>query len=231
LNRSPDAPATLSRRMAALLLLAQFAAMWTAFGVLAPSIDWPASLDLAPADALPLIRDQAGPVFWGYASYFLHAVLLIPLAVVLRHTLRMAPTLGGVAVALGLLAGFAKALGIVRWLVLMPGLAAAHADPATSEAARAAIEVVYQAFNAYAGGVGEVVGVGLLAGLWTGLLSVSLLRLGALWLGLAGLVAAAGLLSTLPSVAGLESPMLLTLSGILWQLWTAALAVWHLRAR
>lgn len=220
-------------RWAALLLLAQFAAMWGAFLILQPAIDWPASLDEPASVLLPLILDQAGPVFAGYASYVLHALLLIPLAVLLRHSLRMGPALGGVAVALGVLAGLAKALGIARWLVLMPGLAAAFVDPATPEPARAAVAVVFDAFNAYAGGVGEILGVGLLAGLWTGLLSVGLLRLGggARVLGLLGFGAAALLLATLPSVVGVGSPLLLTLSGIAWQLWTAALAVWHLRAR
>lgn len=220
-------------RWAALLLLAQFAAMWGAFLILLPAINWPASLGEPASVLLPLILDQAGPVFAGYASYLLHALLLVPLAVLLRHSLSMGPVLGGVAIALGVLAGFAKALGIARWLVLMPGLAAAFADPATPDAARAAIPVVFDAFNAYAGGVGEVLGVGLLAGLWTVLLGVALLRLGgaARVLGLLGFVAAALLFATLPSVVGIESPVLLTLSGIVWQLWTAAVAVWHLRAR
>jgi hypothetical protein len=220
-------------RTAALLLLGQFAAMWTAFFVLMPAIDWPASLGEPASVLLPLILDQAGPVFAGYGAYLLHALLLIPLAVLLRHTLAMGPMLGGVAIALGVLAGFAKALGITRWLFLMPGLAAAYVDPAATDATRTAISAVFDAFNAYAGGVGELLGVGLFAGVWTLLLSAALIRLGgsARAIGIAGLVAAAGLLSTLPSIAGIESPVLLTLSGVAWQLWTAALAVWLLRAR
>lgn len=224
--------ASAPHRLAALLLLLQFAGMWAAFFILMPAINWPASLDEPPSVILPLILEQAGPVFAGYLSYLIHALLLVPLAILLRSTLRMSPVLGGLAVALGVLAGLAKALGIVRWLFLMPGLAAAYVDPATSDAAKSAIEVVYNAFNAYAGGVGELLGVGFFAGTWTILLSVALIRLGggARVLGLLGLVAAAGLLSTLPSVVGIESPILLTLSGIAWQVWTAAVAVWHLAA-
>lgn len=220
-----------ARRFAALLFLLQFVCMWTAFFILMPAINWPASLDEPPLVVLPLILEQAGPVFVGYSSYLLHALLLIPLAVVLRSTLKMTPMAGAVAMTLGILAGLAKALGIVRWLFLMPGLAAAYVDPATTETARSTIEVVYHAFNAYAGGVGELLGVGLFAGVWTILLSVALLRLGrgARLIGYAGFVAAAGLLSTLPSVVGIESPILLTLSGIVWQVWTAAVAIWHLR--
>jgi len=117
-------------RLAAILLLAQFCAMWGAFFILAPTIDWPASLDEPASVMLPLLDAQALAVGAGYGSYALHALLLVPLAVVLRETLRMSPLLGGIAVALGVLAGFAKALGIVRWLFLMPALAAAWLDPA-----------------------------------------------------------------------------------------------------
>ncbi len=220
-------------RLSGLLLLAQFVLMWTAFFILMPAINWPASLGEPPAVILPLILEQAGPVFAGYTSYLLHALLLIPLAVTLRATLKMSPVVGATAVALGVLAGLAKALGITRWLFLMPGLAVAYTNPEATEATRDAIAVVYEAFNAYAGGIGELLGVGLFAGVWTVLISVALVRLGggARLIGLAGFVAAAGLFSTLPSVVGIESPILLTLSGILWQIWTAVLAVWHFRAR
>ncbi len=220
-------------RIAALLLLAQFVAMWAAFFILAPSINWPASLDEPASAMLPLLIAQAGPVFAGYASYLLHALLLIPLGIVLGRALKVERGMAAGLLALGLLAGFAKALGIVRWLFVMPGLAAAYVDPAASAGTRDAIAVVYGALNAYAGGVGEVLGVGLFAGLWTVLIAVALLPLGrgARRIGYAGFAAAALLFSTLPSVVGIESPLLLTLSGILWQLWTATLAVWLLRAR
>lgn len=224
-------PAPTLRRLAGGLLLAQFAAMWGAFFVLMPAIDWPASLGEPAAAILPLIAEKAGPVLAGYASYMLHALLLIPLAALLPQALGMGAVAGRLALALGALAGLAKALGIARWLFLMPGLAAGYLDPAATEATRAAIAVVFDAFNAYAGGVGEILGVGLFAGTWTILLSAALLRLGgaARWLGYGGLAAAALLLATLPSVVGVESPLLLTLSGVAWQLWTAALAIWLLR--
>lgn len=210
---------------AAGLLLLQFATMWGAFFVLAPSIDWPGSLGAPPAVILPLILEQSTAVFAGYLSYLVHALALIPLAIALRAALRVEGAMGTAIVAFGVLAGFAKALGIARWLILMPGLAAAYVDPAASAATRDAVAVVYEAFNAYAGGVGELVGVGLLAGIWTILISAALIRQGATIVGYAGLGAAVLLLSTLLSVVGIESPVMLTLSGILWQFWTLALAV------
>ncbi|MEM6387729.1 MAG: DUF4386 family protein [Pseudomonadota bacterium] len=207
------------------LLLLQFVTMWTAFFVLAPTINWPASLDEPPAAILPLILDQSVAVFAGYLSYLIHALALIPLAILLQDALRLDGAMGRMLVALGVLAGFAKAFGIVRWLFLMPGLAAAYTDPAATPEAQAAIEVVYGAFNAYAGGVGELLGVGFFAGVWTIVISVAVLRLGWTWIGYSGFGAAALLLSTLLSVVGIESPIMLTLSGILWQFWTLALAI------
>jgi len=216
-------------KSAAALLILQFTTMWGAFFILAPAINWPASLDAPPSDILPLILDRSGAVFSGYLSYLIHAIVLIPLAVLLRGALGLSGGFATVAITLGVLAGFAKALGITRWLFLMPGLAEAWVDPATTEAEQAAIGVVYEAFNAYAGGVGELMGVGLFAGSWTVLLSIALIRKGTPLLGWAGLGSAVLLFSTLLSVVGIESPLMLTLSGILWQFWTLALAIWLIR--
>lgn len=214
-----------ARRTAAVLLALQFAAMWGAFFILAPAINWPASLDLPPAEILPLIREQSSAVFLGYLSYLVHALLLIPIAALMPTALGMGDAGGRAAMLLGGLAGFAKALGITRWIFLMPGLAVAYTAPETDAAAQAAIGVVYQAFNAYAGGVGEVLGVGLFAGLWTLMLSSALIASGSRILGGAGIFAALMLFTTLPSVIGIENPILLTLSGIIWQVWTLALAI------
>jgi hypothetical protein len=214
-----------ARRRTAALLLIQFITMWGAFFILAPAINWPASLDEPPAVILPLILDQSGAVFTGYLSYLIHALALIPLAILLRDALRLEGAMGRAIVTLGVLAGFAKALGITRWLFLMPGLAAAYTDPAATPATKDAIAVVYEAFNAYAGGVGELLGVGLFAGIWTIVISVAVLRQGWTVIGYAGLGAAVLLLSTLLSVVGIESPVMLTLSGVLWQFWTLALAI------
>ena len=174
---------------------------------------------------LPLILEQSVPVFLGYLSYLVHALLLFPIAALLPSALKMSPVMDRNTLVFGILAGFAKALGITRWLFLMPELAASFVDPSASEASRAAVGVVYEAFNAYAGGVGEILGVGLFAGIWTILLSTALIRNGARFLGIAGIGAALLLFSTLPSVIGIETPIVLTLSGILWQIWTFALAI------
>jgi hypothetical protein len=218
------------RRLAAGLLIGQFAAMWGAFFILAPSINWPASLDLPPSEIFPLIQSKSLAVLIGYVSYLIHALLLIPIAALLPVAFNMTEVSARTTMLLGSLAGFAKALGIIRWIFLMPGLAAAYLAPETSDVAKEAISEIYKAFNAYAGGVGEILGVGLFAGIWTALLSIRLWSSGYFKLGMSGMVAAILLLSTLLSAIGIESPVMLTVSGIFWQLWTFALAVSLLRA-
>jgi hypothetical protein len=218
-----------SRRLTAALLIGQFVTMWGAFFILAPSINWPASLRLPPAEILPLISTKSTAVMLGYTSYLIHALLLLPIAALLPSALGMTEISGRMSLLFGGLAGFAKALGITRWIFLMPGLASSWLAPGTSDATREAIAVVYKAFNAYAGGVGEILGVGLLAGIWTLILSATLISAGKKLIGIAGIGAALLLLSTLPSVIGIESPILLTLSGIAWQFWTLALAISLLR--
>ena len=146
------APARGARRAAAGLLGAQFVTMWGAFFILAPSINWPASLDEPASVTLPLIAKQSVPVFAGYLSYLVHILLLAPLAVVLRETLRMGP---GPRTPRGGRSGrsprrpacWASCAGCF----LMPALSAAWLDPEASAATRDAIAVVFDAFNALRG--------------------------------------------------------------------------------
>jgi hypothetical protein len=230
--RRASVPSRELRHLAAVLLIAQFVAMGVAFSTLSTAINWPASLNEPASVMLPLLREQSGAMLTGYGAYLLHALLLIPLAVVLRHSLPMAPVAGGIAMAFGVLAGFAKMLGIVRWLVLMPALATRYLDPAAGDAGRTAVAEVFEGMNAYAGGVGEILGVGLFAGLWTLLVAGALLRHGgaARWLGVLGIIAACSLLLTTLTVLGIESPLLLTLSNIGWQVWLFALAIHQIGA-
>lgn len=231
----PETTAVRSTPCVALFAVAaaQFVLMFAAFAVLATGINWPQSLDLSAAQALPLIRERAGAVALGYTLYFLSAFLLIPL-VVLTHRVLQARTGGGafltVAVTLGALAGVLKLLGIVRWLVAMPTLAATYADG--NEATRAAVAVMYDALNNYAGGIGEVLGVQLFAGIWTLMVSLVLFRLPrGRALGAAGLVAGALLLAGLAEVFGADLGPALTVSGVFWQVWLLALGLTFLRAR
>jgi hypothetical protein len=232
--RRVASPTFAAERVAGGLLIAQFVLMFAALFILGGAINWPASLGEPAAVNLPLIVEQAGAVALGYGSYFLSALLLAPIALLVYALRREGDgrvTLL-VAAALGVLASFAKLLGISRWLLLMPGLAQTYLDPAASDATRAAITITYDAFNSYAGGIGELLGVSLLSGLWTLLVSVVLLRGSSLaprWMGVYGLVAGGLLLGSLPEVVGIDVGPLLIIQGFAWQFWLLALGIYFLR--
>lgn len=230
-----DRPGRLVFQVTGWLLIAQFILMYATVGILGSAINWPASLDEPAAAMLPLVLEQSGAVALGYSAYFASALLLAPIALLVYQFAQ-----GGgraallVATGFGVLASFAKLLGIARWLVLMPSLASAYADPQTSAASREAIVVVYDAFNAYAGGVGETLGVALLSGLWTALVSLAALRGAAplpRWLGWSGLLAAALLVVAVAGAYGVDLGPILFVQGIVWQFWMLALAIVLLRAR
>jgi hypothetical protein len=135
------------------------------------------------------------------------------------------------SVTFGVLAGLVQALGFARWVFLVPALAAAQTDPSTSEATRAAVGVVFDAFNRYAGmGIGEHFGY-LFTALWTLAVSVPLLRRSRL-LGVSGAMFALGIL------AGLLEPLGLGWAGavnavayLAWSAWMMVFGVVALRAR
>jgi len=217
-------------RWTILLLVLEPVLMYAAFFVLNSSIDWPASLDEPASVNLPLITQERGAVVLGYGAYLAYSLLILPLSVMLYFALkgRGASPLLAVAAAAGVVSALARALGIVRWLFLMPSLAEIYLDPDAGEATRATIEVAYTAFNEYAGGVGELLGVALTGALWVGLTSVALLRSGRFpnWLGLLGLLAAGLLLPGLLSVVGLDvGSLFAVIGGNVLLVWMLALAL------
>lgn len=225
-------------RATGLLIVLQSVLMLVPVVVLGGAINWPASLDEPASVILPLILEQRGAVAVGYSGYLLASLLLIPIAILLRQSLAGASaSLLAVAAAFGALAGVLKLLGIVRWLVLMPALAEGYTDPATSPAGHEGITLLYDAFNRYAGGVGENLGVMLFSGVFTALVAVALLRRPAragrklpAWVGWSGLAVAVIVLAGLLEVFGADTGPLLTVSGTAWQLWFLAVAVLLLSA-
>ena len=138
--------------------------MFAAFFVLNSAINWPASLDEPARVNLPIVLEQRGAVVVGYGAYLAYSLLILPLSVMLYFLLKergSSSPLLAVAAGVGIISALARALGISRWLFLMPLLAETYVAPGTTEASRQAVEVVYDAFNEYAGGVGELLGVTL----------------------------------------------------------------------
>lgn len=207
--------------------LLQFALMILAAVVLGSSINWPASLDSAPDQILPLIHRQAGNVALGYGAYFLSAFLLTPLAVLVaaQWHAKTAHALLWLGIVLGVSASLFKLLGIVRWLVLMPGIANAYVSSYATPATQIVTGQVYQAINAYAGGIGEMLGVQIFAGLWTVVVALLAARVGLpRWVSVMGQLAAVLLFAGLLERFGFDLGPVLTVSNVFWQVWLVALA-------
>jgi len=213
------------------LLIADALLSFAPVAVLGAAIGWPASLDNPAAEQLAAIHASAGMVALGYGLYLLYSVLVAPVMIGMA-----AKVFGGLhrpaaatVAAFGALSALARAIGILRWLTVMPALAAAH-DVAGPQQ-RAQIELVFSAITSYGGGIGEVLGVALFMALSLGTLCVAALRSGGMprWLaglGLGSTVLLAGLL--LPVFGGAELVPVAAAVSLL-SLWMLAAGVWALR--
>jgi hypothetical protein len=91
---------------------------------------------------------------------------------------------------LGVLAAVVQFLGLARWPFLVPALARAYTDPASSQATREATTGAFESFHRYLGiGIGECLGY-LLTGAWTMLVGVAMLESSAFeaWLAWPGII-------------------------------------------
>jgi hypothetical protein len=205
------------------------------FLLLARRFDYPDILRSPTEDILS--RFQAGGVglklLW--YGFMLTAVLLAPLAVLLgqvlaRDGLAIVPT----ATVIGVLAAVVQFLGLARWPFLVPALARAYTDPASSQATREATTVAFQSFHRYLGiGIGECLGY-LLTGAWTMLVGVAMLQSSAFeaWLAWPGIIVGLFLIvGSLEFVGRFEergwklAGAIIPITYIAWSLWLMASGV------
>lgn len=169
------------------------------YAILGVTYDYPAILRRPAGEALARYA-QGGPglVLTWYA-FGLTALALVPLAFALATTagrLQRRPGLALGGALSGALAGFAQAVGLWRWVFVVPGLARAHAAPGATPEAQRAAERAFDLLNQYGGvAIGEHLGQWLTAlfvlllamaqrgegaprTAWTGLVTAALLALG-----------------------------------------------------
>ena len=215
---------------AAVLLIIQFLLMFVPVIVLGGAINWPASLDQPASVNLPLILEQAGAVKFGYFVYMVYSILIIPVALVIARLVagrHHGNTLLQIATGFAIGSAVLRVLGIIRWLIAMPLLAQVYIDPTTSEATRESVSVMYDMLNAYAGSIGEVLGVGFFAALWVGLTSFVIVREGGLprWLGVFGLLTAVALMAGLGEIINLDVGPMLFINVTMLQFWWLFMAL------
>lgn len=135
------------------------------YAVLAATYDYPAVLRRPASEALALFAEGGAGLILTWHAFAWAALLLAPLAVALALTPanRAASERLAVAAALfGALSAVTQAMGLWRWVFVVPGLARAHAEG--DAAARVAAERAFDLLNAYGGvAVGEHLGQLLLA--------------------------------------------------------------------
>ena len=216
--------------VAGLVLLLQGFIIFAPMAVLGGAIQWPDSLDFAPAQMLPLLREQLDAVRLGYGLYLGYSVLfLITGVITVRIAARSGPlgTLALIAIGAAAASALARCIGILRWLTGSVSLADAHAAPGLSAEGRAAIETMQAAINAWGGAIGEALGVAAFAAIWAVATSLLILRDRQLprWAGITGLLASA--LVALPGLElfGITPPVSIVVSTTGIQLWFMVLGL------
>ena len=209
----------------ALFLVLEALLAFAPIAVLGPAIGWPASLRNSAAQQLTAIAAAPGALALGYGLYLLYSLAIAPVAIFVAW--RVASFKGPMAamiVAFGTLSALTRALGILRWLTVMPVLATSYA--AADVAGRANIETVFIALNSYGGGIGELFGVALFGGLWLLVAMIAALKYRRLpkWLAGFGLIAAMLQLALFLPAFGMASPVPVAIAVSLFAVWLMAFA-------
>lgn len=227
----PDRRDSVGSRGLGALLIAEALLSLAPVAILGAAIGWPASLDKPAIEQLAAIAAAPRSVALGYGMYLLYSMLIAPVMIWLA-----ASTFGGLerplaatVAAFSVLSTLARCIGILRWLTVMPVLAAAH--PAADPAGRAQIAIVFDALHSYGGGIGEVLGVSLFMAAALGLLSAAAWLKGLMprWLAALGLVVAVMLAALAAPIFGV--PEFVPVAGAVSMLsvWMIAAGLWAMR--
>lgn len=162
--------------------------------VLSATFDWPDILRESPDAILTNFHDGGTSLIWTWFavawSYFL---LLFPVMLLQRVLDREDTPYLATATFIGAVAVVASLVGFLRWVFVVPGLAAMYAEPAAFATTREAVVAAFSAQHQFGGALlGEHVGQ-VLSVIWTVLISLAMLRspLVRPWLGWFGIAAAA----------------------------------------
>lgn len=212
----------------AILLIAVPLLFNAGYAALAVRFDYPGILRRPTAEILDRFRAGGSGLVLLWFGFAWSALLFIPVAA-LAGALIPDPGLAALSIAVGVVAGSVQALGLLRWVFLVPFLARVQAAGAD----RSTLDLVFQVQHRYLGvAVGEHVGY-LMTGAWTVIVAAA----GALplWLAVPGIVIGAMLvLGAFEFVGPFEdrgwklAGVLVPIGYILWSAWLIALGVFLL---
>jgi hypothetical protein len=233
---TPTIPGAGLRRTTGALFLVGALAFAAAATVLSSTFAWPDILREPGSTVLPEFAAGGTTLVWTwFATAWTYAILLVPILLLPAAlgrgddaALRTGTLIGATSVVLSL-------IGFLRWVFVVPPLAASYVDgdPVT----RAAVDAAWTAQHQFGGALlGEHLGQLLVIG-WSVTVSVTILRTGILprWLGVSGLVASVVYLLNQGDILATAVPgfPVWELAGLLgstaWGLWVAALGITLLR--
>lgn len=188
-----------------------------------------------------ILRHPAGEVLTRFAAagadlhlywYAMMAASLLMIGAVIAFGLqfwKQDNLLAALSIGAGVLAGLVQALGLLRWVMLVPSLAAMYVAPGATEMEQSMTIGLFDAANHYLGmGVGEHLGYFFTA-IWTALASALIFKTNRI-LAAAGTVIALGVISGMLEPFGVPmTGMINSISYTLWALWTLILGVVLLR--
>lgn len=222
-------------KVTGILLIAITVGFNTFFTLLAMNFEYPDVLRFPTGYVLEQYHAGGSGLTLQWYGMVIVSILIIPAALLLQQILadKEIPYLT-MATVFGVLAGVMNFLGFIRWVFVVPHLADVYVDPASSQATRDAVVVVFEAFHLYAGfSLGEHLGY-LFNGVWTLLLGLAMLKSPYFkpWLGWLGLIAAPLIIFGSAEGAGLEIASLVNVAGFaLWSIWLIAAGIILLRAK
>lgn len=217
-------------RTTGILLIAVPLVFTAGFTGLQVSFDYPDILRHPAGEVLSRFAAAGADLHLYWYAMMVAALAMIPAAIGLGLNLWQRDRhLAALSIGAGVLAGLVQALGLLRWVMLVPGLAAGYTAPDATEAQRQLAVALFDAANRYLGmGVGEHLGY-LFTAAWTVLIAALIVRQHRN-------IAAAGALIALGVLPGMAEPFGAPLAGAinaisytLWAVWTLVLGAVVLR--
>lgn len=207
-----------------------------AFAALARSFDYPDILRREPAEILERFAAGGPGLILRWEALLASALGMLVVVPLVSAVVSAGPALTWLSIVVGTAAALVQALGLVRWPYAVPELARRHraAQGPQGVVARESIETTFATLHRLLGvGVGEHLGY-LLTGLWTLLLSASILSTAAVpgWLGMLGLpIGIAVLVGTLEFAGANERDgwaaigQIVPIAYLAWSAWLIVLGV------
>lgn len=127
-----------------------------------------------PLEILQKFHDGGDRLIWIWFAFAISALMFIPVAVGLGKVASKSDSSTSVLNILAISSALVQAIGLLRWVFVVPLLAGTTTNPASSEAAKTSAIQLFQAFHQFGGVLlGEFIGQLLLA-IWTLLIAIRL---------------------------------------------------------